>query len=52
MSEMEKPTWAYSQTMKINAYNSGEMNVARYWQNEQIMKKLTDILFVLKEKNV
>ncbi len=33
----------------INAYEAGEMHVALFWQNEQIMKKLSDLLFAYKE---
>lgn len=49
MLDMNKPTWAEMQQMKLNAYETGEMNVAIYWQNEQLSKKLSDILFALKE---
>lgn len=45
-------TWYQMQNMKENAYETGEIHVALYWQNEQIMKKLTDLLFAMKEKNV
>ena len=44
--------WYQMQTIKENAYNAGEIHVAIYWQNEQIMKKLSDLLFAMKEKNV
>jgi len=52
MSDLDKPTWVTMQTMKINAYEAGEMHVALYWQNEQLSKKLSDIIFALKERNV
>ena len=52
MYDLNKPIWAEMQTMKINAYEAGEINVALFWQNEQIMKKLSDLLFATKEKNV
>ena len=49
MSELEKPTWGKMQSMKVNAYEAGEMHVALFWQNEQIMKKLSDLLFAYKD---
>jgi len=52
MFELDKPTWAMMQTIKINAYQTGEMQLALYWQNEQLSKKLSDIIFALKEQNV
>ena len=52
MFDLDKPIWSEMQIMKKNAYDAGEMNVAIFWQNEQIMKKLTDLLFATKEKNV
>ena len=52
MPDLNRPIWAEMQNIKTNAYDAGEMNVAIFWQNEQMMKKLTDILFALKERNV
>lgn len=52
MPDLNKPIWAEMQKIKADAYESGEMHVALFWQNEQIMKKLSDILFAMKERNV
>jgi hypothetical protein len=48
MYDFDKLRWADMQHMKVTAYENGEMNFANFWQNEQLMKKLTDILFALK----
>jgi hypothetical protein len=52
MPDLNKPIWAEMQEIKANAYEAGEMHVALFWQNEQIMKKMSDILFAMKERNV
>ena len=52
MYDFDKPIWAEMQIRKIHAYREGEIEIAMFWQNEQILKKLTDILFATKEKNV
>ena len=52
MFNFDKLTWFEMQDIKKEAYEKGEINIILFIQNEQIMKKLTDILFTLKEKNV
>ena len=52
MSDLNKPKWAELQEAKINAYEQGWIDRAIFWQNEQILKKLTDIIFATKESNV
>lgn len=52
MPDLNAPRWADMQQMKLDAYESGNLVHAIYWQNEQISKKLSDIIFAVKERNV
>jgi hypothetical protein len=52
MPNLDKPLWHEMQYEKTEAYETSEYDVSLYWQNEQILKKLTDILFAIKEHHV
>ena len=52
MFDLNKPRWDEMQQMKLDAYQSGNLELAAYWQNEQLSKKLSDIIFKLQERNV
>ena len=52
MLDLNNPKWNEMQQMKLDAYESGNVELALYWQNEQLSKKLSDIIFTLKERNV
>ena len=52
MSDLNKPKWAELQQAKENAFETGNIEFAIFWQNEQMLKKLTDIIFATKERNV
>jgi hypothetical protein len=41
----EKKTFGEMETLKWFAYDAGEMNVALFWQGEQVRKQLADIYF-------
>ena len=41
-------TWKELDEKKTDSFNYGQIEHALFWQNEQIMKKLTDLLFEIK----
>jgi hypothetical protein len=45
-------TWEEMENAKLEAWGNANMEIALHWQNEQIMKKLTDILYAIKEHHV
>jgi hypothetical protein len=52
MPDLNRPIWAEMQSIKADCYEAGQIELAIFWQNEQIMKKMSDILFAMKERNV